>query len=49
MPMVRVDTTDEWTQKDVLAAGEVIYEVLMDVFSVPENDKFQIINLSLRI
>jgi phenylpyruvate tautomerase PptA (4-oxalocrotonate tautomerase family) len=44
MPMVRVDTTDEWTQKDVLAAGEVIYEVLMDVFSVPENDKFQIIN-----
>jgi len=44
MPMVRIDTTDEWTQKDVLLAGEIIYEVLMEVFSVPENDKFQVIN-----
>jgi len=44
MPMVRIDTTDEWTQKDVLLAGEIIYEVLLEVFSVPENDKFQIIN-----
>ena len=44
MPMVRIDTTDEWTQEEVLRAGEVIYQVLMDVFSVPENDKFQIIN-----
>jgi len=44
MPMVRLDTTDEWSHDDVIAAGEVIYEVLMDVFSVPENDKFQIIN-----
>ena len=44
MPMVRIDTTDEWTQEEVFRAGEVIYQVLMDVFSVPENDKFQIIN-----
>jgi phenylpyruvate tautomerase PptA (4-oxalocrotonate tautomerase family) len=44
MPMVRIDTTDEWTQEEVLRAGEVIYQVLMDVFSVPENDKFQIVN-----
>ena len=44
MPMVRIDTTDEWTQEEVLRAGEMIYQVLMDVFSVPENDKFQIIN-----
>ena len=44
MPMVRIDTTDEWTQEEVLRAGEVIYQVLMDVFSVPENVKFQIIN-----
>ncbi len=44
MPMVRLDTTDEWSHDEVIAAGEVIYEVLMDVFSVPENDKFQIIN-----
>lgn len=44
MPMVRIDTTDEWTQEEVLRAGDVIYQVLMDVFSVPENDKFQIIN-----
>ena len=44
MPMVRLDTTDEWSHDEVIAAGEVIYEVLMDVFSVPKNDKFQIIN-----
>lgn len=44
MPMVRLDTADEWAHDEVLAAGEVIYEVLMDVFSVPENDKFQIVN-----
>jgi len=44
MPMVRLDTTDEWAHDELLAAGEVIYEVLVDVFSVPENDKFQIVN-----
>lgn len=44
MPMVRLDTTDEWEHDEVIAAGDVIYEVLMDVFSVPENDKFQIVN-----
>ena len=44
MPMVRIDTTDEWTHEGVIAVGEVVYDVLMDVFSVPENDKFQIIN-----
>ena len=44
MPMVSIDMTDEWTQASALDAGEVIYETLMDVFNVPENDKFQIIN-----
>jgi len=44
MPMVRLDTTDKWEHDEVIAAGDVIYEVLMDVFSVPENDKFQIVN-----
>ena len=44
MPMVSIDMTDEWTQASALDAGEVIYETLMDIFDVPENDKFQIIN-----
>lgn len=43
MPLVRIDTSDEWSAEQATLIGDTVYAVLHQVFSVPENDKFQVI------
>ena len=43
MPLVRIDLLAGRSLEYRASVGEVVYQSLVDVFSVPENDRFQII------
>lgn len=43
MPLVRIDLADHHSPENVTAIGESVYESMLEVANVPENDKFQVI------
>lgn len=43
MPLVRIDLLEGKSSDYRQKVGQIIYETMMDVLSVPKNDKFQII------
>lgn len=43
MPLVRIDLPAGKSPEYRVNVGEVVYQSLIDVFSVPENDRFQVI------
>jgi 4-oxalocrotonate tautomerase len=42
MPFVRIDMIEGKSQKYRTRVGQVVYQTLLDVLNVPENDRFQI-------
>ncbi|GJG94095.1 tautomerase family protein [Cupriavidus pauculus] len=44
MPLVRISLSASHSKETVKTISDVIYEVMLDVASVPLNDKFQIIH-----
>ncbi|WP_447651217.1 tautomerase family protein [Pseudomonas abietaniphila] len=44
MPLVRIDVAAETSTETVAAIGDVIYEAMLSIASVPEHDKFQIVH-----
>ena len=44
MPLVRIDVAAETSTETVAAIGDVIYEAMVSIASVPEHDKFQIVH-----
>ena len=44
MPLVRIDTSDEWADSEVRLIGDAVFKTLQEVFSVPDGDKFQVIS-----
>ena len=53
MPLVRIDVPDTMSPETRSLIGDIVYETMHEVISVPERDKFQIITAhaagSLRI
>jgi 4-oxalocrotonate tautomerase len=53
MPLVRIDVPDTFSPEKRSLIGDIVYETMHEVISVPEGDKFQIITAysagSLRI
>lgn len=43
MPLVRIDMMQENREKIGKQVGEIVYQAMMGVFNVPENDHFQIL------
>lgn len=43
MPLVRIDLLEGKTPEYRTQLGEIIYQAMLDVLSVPKNDRFQII------
>jgi len=44
MPMVRIDLLEGKSKEYRAQVGEVVYQVLLKVFNVPKDDRFQVIN-----
>jgi phenylpyruvate tautomerase PptA (4-oxalocrotonate tautomerase family) len=44
MPLIRIDVAAETSTETVAAIGDVIYEAMVSIASVPEHDKFQIVH-----
>jgi phenylpyruvate tautomerase PptA (4-oxalocrotonate tautomerase family) len=44
MPLVRIDVAAETSTETVAAIGDMIYEAMVSIASVPEHDKFQIVH-----
>ena len=44
MPLVRIDVAAETSTETVAAIGDVIYDAMVSIASVPEHDKFQIVH-----
>jgi 4-oxalocrotonate tautomerase len=42
MPLVRIDMLEGKSQKYRTRVGQIVYQTLLDVLNVPENDRFQI-------
>jgi 4-oxalocrotonate tautomerase len=43
MPLVRIDLVEGKSQEYRQKVGEIVYQALLDVLSVPEHDRFQVI------
>jgi 4-oxalocrotonate tautomerase len=43
MPLVRIDLVEGRTPEYRAQAGQIIYQAMLDAFSVPKDDRFQII------
>jgi phenylpyruvate tautomerase PptA (4-oxalocrotonate tautomerase family) len=43
MPLVRIDLLEGKSQEYRQKVGEIVYQTLLDVLSVPEHDRFQVI------
>ena len=43
MPLVRIDLLEGQPEKYRTQIGQVVYQAMLDVLSVPKNDRFQII------
>jgi 4-oxalocrotonate tautomerase len=43
MPLVRIDLLEDKTPEYRIQVGQIVYQALLDVFSVPKDDRFQII------
>ena len=43
MPLVRIDLIEGKSQEYRQRVGEIVYQTLLDVLSVPEHDRFQVI------
>lgn len=43
MPLVRIDTSNEWSAEQAGQMGETVYTIMHDTLNVPGGDKFQII------
>ena len=43
MPLVRIDLVEGRSQEYRQKVGEIVYQTLLDVLSVPEHDRFQVI------
>ncbi len=43
MPLVRIDISRDATPHTVQAVGEIVYRAMIEVASVPANDRFQIV------
>src|ERR1035438_10013614 len=43
MPLVRIDLMEGKSPEYVTNLGEIVYQTMVDVVAVPENDRFQII------
>jgi phenylpyruvate tautomerase PptA (4-oxalocrotonate tautomerase family) len=43
MPLVRIDLVEGKSQEYREKVGEIVYQTLLDVLSVPEHDRFQVI------
>jgi 4-oxalocrotonate tautomerase len=43
MPLVRIDVPDTFSPEKRSLIGDIVYETMHEVISVPEGDKFQII------
>jgi phenylpyruvate tautomerase PptA (4-oxalocrotonate tautomerase family) len=44
MPLVRIDVAAKTSTETVAAIGDVIYDAMVSIASVPEHDKFQIVH-----
>lgn len=44
MPLARIDVSAQTSPETVAIITDVVYEVMMSVASVPEHDRFQIVN-----
>jgi 4-oxalocrotonate tautomerase len=43
MPLVRIDLVDGKTTEYRAQVGQIVYQALLDCFSVPKDDRFQVI------
>ena len=43
MPLVRIDLVEGKSQEYRQKVGEIVYQTLLDVLSVPDHDRFQVI------
>jgi 4-oxalocrotonate tautomerase len=43
MPLVRIDLLEGKTPEYRIQAGQIVYQAMLDVLGVPEDDRFQII------
>ncbi len=43
MPLVRIDLVEGRTPDYRAQVGQIIYQAMLECFSVPKNDRFQII------
>ena len=43
MPLVRIDLVEGKSPEYREKVGEIVYQTLLDVLSVPEHDRFQVI------
>ena len=43
MPLVRIDLVEGKTPEYRIAIGQVVYQAMLDVLNVPNNDRFQVI------
>ena len=43
MPLVRIDLLEGKTPEYRLQVGQVVYQAMLDVLGVPQNDRFQVI------
>ena len=43
MPLVRIDTSNEWSAEQAIQIGETVFTVMHETLNVPGGDKFQII------
>jgi phenylpyruvate tautomerase PptA (4-oxalocrotonate tautomerase family) len=43
MPLVRIDLLEGKTPEYRMQVGEIVYQALLEAFSVPRNDRFQVI------
>jgi len=44
MPLARIDVAAETSSETVAAIGDVVYDAMVNVASVPQHDRFQIVN-----
>ena len=44
MPLVRVELTDAYSQETAISVGNAIHSALVEIFGIPESDKFQILH-----
>jgi len=43
MPLVRIDLSKKYSESNARQVGDIVYNVMREQISVPEDDKFQII------